>query len=129
MPIELKTDLWIDALIRRAQTAGAFAYLSRRGDRDSGSVLVLVRGEKGLTLYTPERDMLGRRLWHGTILDEAEATRQIDQRLDFDPDMNLIEIEDRDNRHFIDEAIRPMEELQADEAAAVNAAKALFRDR
>ena len=125
---QLKTGIWVDALIRRAQVAGAFACVVERGDRDAGSVLVAVRGESGLTLYVPERDMEGARVWRGEALDEAALSARIASRLDFDPDLMVVEIDDRAGRHFIEEPVlnSGSPEAGADAAAA---ARALFRDR
>ena len=124
----LKTGIWVDALIRRAQVGGAFACVLRRGDRDAGSVVVVVSGRDGLTLYTPERDMQGERVWRPEALDAAALAARIDDRQSFDPDLTVVEIEDRDGRHFIEEPVvdpRP----QAGVADAAAAARALFRDR
>jgi hypothetical protein len=38
----LSTDIWVGALIRRAELAGAFATVLRKGDPRAGSVLVKV---------------------------------------------------------------------------------------
>ncbi len=139
---QLKTGLWVDALIRRAQVGGAFACVVQRGDRDAGSVLVCVRGRDALTLYTPERDMQGERCWRAETMGEEELTRRIEQRLDFDPDLMVVEIDDAAGRHFIEEPLvevtspQPLHapspqdpSPQAETADAVAAAKALFRDR
>lgn len=105
-----------------------------RGDRDAGSVLVTVRAGDGLCLYTPERDMQGDRVWREDRLDEADLYARIASRRDFDPDLIVVEIEDRDGRHFIEETVvraeqGPGSEAQADAAEHVAAAQALFRGR
>lgn len=105
-----------------------------RGDRDAGSVLVTVRAGDGLCLYTPERDMQGERVWREDRLDEDALYARIAARRDFDPDLMVIEIEDRDGRHFIEETVIRAEpgldsEAQADAAEHAAAAQALFRDR
>ena len=38
----LSTDVWVGALIRRAQAGGAFATVVRKGDERGGTVLVKV---------------------------------------------------------------------------------------
>lgn len=126
--MQLKTGIWVDALIRRAQAQGAYACVVTRGDRDAGSVLVCVRGREGLTLYSPERDMDGQRCWRGEGLEETELTRRIAQRLDFDPDLIVVEIDDPSGRHFIEEPVTRPEE-PGDGADAAAAARAAFRDR
>ncbi len=140
--MRLKTGIWVDALIRRAQAGGAFACVVVRGDRDAGSVLVTVRGRDGLMLYTPERNFEGERVWRAESLEEDALSKRIEQRLNFDPDLMVVEIDDAQGRHFIEE---PVEALpikakpasapgspatpQADSEAAAAAARALFRGR
>ncbi|MEM7728463.1 MAG: DUF1491 family protein [Pseudomonadota bacterium] len=125
----LRTGIWIDALIRRAQVGGAFALVSRSGDRDAGSVLVAVRSRDALFVYMAERDMDGRRVWRSRRVDEAGLQQEIAQRTDFDPDLNVIEIDDAQGRHFIEETVMGSEEAQEDAAAASAEARALFQDR
>ena len=127
--VQLKTGVWMDALIRRAEVAGAFAALSHRGDPDAGSVLVRVRGRDGEALYLPERNMDGERIWRIQAGSEEALSALVDERIRFDPDLNVIEIDDRDGRHFIEEPVQTRLELQEDVAASEAAAKALFRDR
>ena len=38
----LPTKLWVDALVRRAQVAGAAAFVLQSGDEERGDVLVKV---------------------------------------------------------------------------------------
>lgn len=126
---QLKTGMWVDALIRRAQVGGAYACVIHRGDRDAGTVLVTVRSREVLSIYTPERDMDGARVWRGEELDEAGLAATIKSRLDFDSDLIVVEIEDPDGRHFIEEAVLTDQEAREDVAELEAAAKALFRGR
>ena len=38
----LSTDIWVSALIRRAELGGAFGVVARKGDARAGAVLVKV---------------------------------------------------------------------------------------
>ncbi len=138
--MRLKTGIWVDALIRRAQAGGAFACVVVRGDRDAGSVMVTVRGRDGLTLYTPERNFEGERVWRAEGQEEDALAKRIEQRLDFDPDLMVVEIDDSAGRHFIEEPVEPMagptaspasppKRAEAGSEDAAAAARALFRDR
>lgn len=149
---QLKTSIWIDALIRRAQVAGAFACVVERGDRDAGTVMVVVRADNSQTLYVPERDFEGQRVWRSRMVDEEGLRAALDSRRRFDPDLCVVEIEDRQGRHFIPEPVieepviedPAIEELNSGDiqtkapaqeqdpagpADALAAAKALFRDQ
>ncbi len=126
---QLKTGIWVDALIRRAQLGGAYGCIIEQGDRDAGTVLVTVRSPAALTLYTPERDMDGARIWRSAELDEPALAAAIKSRLDFDSDLIVVEIEDPDGRHFIEEPVLTDPAIPAAGAEFEAAAKALFRDR
>ncbi len=108
---ELKTDFWASALIRRAQIAGAFAGIVRKGDKDAGAVLVKVATLDGRArLYAPARNGEGARIWldlsAGSLgEDERDIDAHAQKRADSDPDLWLIEIEDRQGRHFLEEPV------------------------
>lgn len=108
---ELKTDFWASALIRRAQIAGAFAGVVRKGDADAGAVLVKVATLDGRArLYAPARNGEGARIWldlsTGALGDEERAVDEAARkRAERDPDLWLIEVEDKHGRHFLEEPV------------------------
>jgi hypothetical protein len=108
---ELKTEFWASALIRRAEIAGAFAGIVRKGDKDAGAVLVKVATMDGRArLYGPARNGEGERIWldlsAGTLGDaEADVDVYVGKRRESDPDLWVIEIEDRQGRHFLEEPV------------------------
>ncbi len=94
-------------MIRRAETAGAFASVLYKGDPDAGAALIKVRTLDDMAvLYRPMRNMAGKRIWlpKGPV-DENEIDQLIAKRLDTDPDLWVIEIEDRKGRHFLTEKV------------------------
>lgn len=108
---ELKTDFWASALIRRASNAGAFAGVTRKGDTDAGAVLVKVATLNGKArLYAPARDGDGERIWldlsAGPLGDvEGDVDAYVRKRSGTDPDLWVIEIEDKHGRHFLEERV------------------------
>lgn len=108
---ELKTDFWASALIRRAQIGGAFAAVARKGDADAGAVLVKVATlDRKARLYAPARNGEGERIWLDLSAgalgdDEAEVDAAIHKRTEQDPDLWVIEVEDRQGRHFLLEPV------------------------
>lgn len=108
---ELKTDFWASALIRRAQIGGAFAGVVRKGDTDAGAVMVKVATMDGKArLYGPARNGEGERIWldlsAGPLGDvEADVDAHIRKRADTDPDIWVIEVEDKLGRHFLQEPV------------------------
>ena len=111
--VELKTEFWVSALIRRAQIAGVFAGVVRKGDADAGAVLVKVATLDGRArLYAPARDGQGERIWldlsRGPLGEnEAEIDAYANKRANGDPDIWIIEIEDKHARNFLSEPIDP----------------------
>ena len=112
MEVRLKTEFWIQALIRRCAIEGIPAYVVRRGDENAGVVLVKVNCLDGrASVYFQARGAEGERIWlaynvdKGKLLPECDADAFIKRQLDFDPDVWVIEIEDRQGRHFLLEPV------------------------
>jgi hypothetical protein len=109
--IELKTDFWVSALIRRAQIEGVFAAIARKGDPDAGAVLVKVATLDGRArLYAPARAGGEERVWldlsAGSLGDlEGDVDGAIAKRAKGDPDLWVVEIEDKHGRTFLTERI------------------------
>lgn len=105
----LSTDIWVAALIRRAELAGAFAVVVRKGDARAGSVLVkaLNRGDRTTRLYSEATRGDGERVWMMPSLSdqETELDRYIERALRIDPDLWVVEIEDKEGRHFLTEPV------------------------
>ena len=134
----LKTDIAVSALIRRAQSAGAFAAIVRRGDGDAGAYLAVTRQYENnadiYTLYRPIRNMEGTRVWWPKgPLSQDELDIYINRRIDEDPDIWVVEIDDAQGRHFLVEPIEEDGQLKtsdSDPDMALKAAiKAVFPDR
>ena len=107
---QLKSRIWVQALIRTAEVAGASAYVMRSGDPDAGAVLVKVSLLNGTAkLYTAARDFEGNRLWTRPLGNNSSPEQDVDaytaRRHDSDPDIWVVEIEDRQGRHFLTEAV------------------------
>ncbi len=107
MSAQLKAHIWASALLRRAQIGGASAFVMAKGDADAGIVMVKVATLDGkASLYSPERNFDGERVWrqHGPRA-EFEIDAYVVKRGKTDPDMWVIEIEDREGRAFLLEDI------------------------
>jgi len=105
----LSTDIWVGALIRRAELGGAFAVVARKGDARAGAVLVKVlnRTDGTARLYAEATRMDGERVWMQPQLtdQEPDLDRYIERAARIDPDIWVVEIEDREGRHFITEKV------------------------
>ena len=101
----LATDVWVGALIRRAQLGGAFATVARHGDPRAGAVLVKIYDSANRTarLYSEATGPDGDRLWMRPLDTEVDA--YIERQAHFDSDLWVVEIEDREGRHFLTEKV------------------------
>jgi hypothetical protein len=110
MQPRLKADIWVAAHIRRCRSAGVDAYLVRRGDSDAGGIVIkLNKFEQGCLVYTPTTSIDGGRAWSvGTgkqLVPEADADAYIDRQKGYDPDIWVLEIEDRSGTYDLGETI------------------------
>ena len=105
----LSTDIWVSALIRRAEIGGAFGVVARKGDARAGAVLVKVlnRTDGTARLYAEATRMDGERVWMQPQLtdQEPDLDRYIERAARIDPDIWVVEIEDREGRHFLTEPV------------------------
>ena len=105
----LSTDLWASALIRRAELAGAFATVARKGDARAGTVIVKAfdTTSRRARLYSEAFGPDGERLWVQPVESEFESELDdyLQRQIRYDPDLWIIEIEDREGRHFITEKV------------------------
>lgn len=128
MTPRLKSEFWVSALVKRAQSLGGFSTVLRKGDRDAGIALIILRNKHNQTLYTPERNFEGERQWREvSVGDQAELDTLVNRRIDNDPDIWLIEIEsDQPAETLIGEpVIKGLSEPDPTQAAA----EALFRGK
>ena len=111
--MRVTADIFVRALMRRAEGEGAFAHVARRGAHEAGAIHVLVDDLSGnLSLYGPaiggwdrdEADGMDDRRF--TLLretaDRADIAAWLERETRFDADLWLIEVEDRQGRSFLD---------------------------
>ena len=110
MSDRLPATLEATALMRQAESCGGFATLVRRGDPDSGSIVMIV-AERGVPQALIERQMGKDFLYRWTIAATGDALigdkflKSIADRTRFDPDFWLIELDIPDAERFIAETI------------------------
>jgi hypothetical protein len=113
MARDIPSGLWVSALVRRAQLAGSFATVLHAGDPDRGDVLVKVRMNDGrcrLFAPAPGAEAAARfsrvAVSEGAMSEaEADVDGAIDRRIKRDRDLWVVEIEDREGRHFLTERV------------------------
>lgn len=109
MTPRLKPGIFVRATIRRAEVAGAQAYVARKGTEEAGAVfLKLSRLDGTCTVLSQVRGGGGELVWMkplGDSSDDATAQAWFDKQIKYDPDIWVLEIEDREGRAFVDEPI------------------------
>ena len=109
MAPRLKAGIFVRALIRRAEVAGAQAFVARKGVEESGALFLKLNRLDGTVLVLSQaRRGEGELVWArplGDWTDEDKARSYLDKQVKFDPDLWIVEIEDREGRAFVDEPI------------------------
>ncbi len=110
--MRLKSAIFVSALLRRAQVEGAFAVVVRRGAEEAGAIFIKVSALDGTAaLYGPalqsafDDETSGQRLFSPILppgTPEADVEARLAKEIRFDSDIHIVEIEDRQGRHFLD---------------------------
>jgi hypothetical protein len=115
--MRLKSGIWVAAYLRRCNVEGVFAAVRRRGAEEAGAVFILInRLDGNATLYGPAPQALfeeaqpSDRLFTAVLggqsgVPAADAEARIAREVKFDPDVWVIEVEDRAGRHFLDRVV------------------------
>ncbi len=105
MAPRLTSDFWVGAYLRRLDMHNIPAFVTAKGDATAGAVLVKLNTLDGkAAAYQRSFDIEGDRIWV-TLAEgpEAEVDAALARQRDFDPDLWVIEVEDRQGRHLLDE--------------------------
>ena len=111
--MRLKSEIWVRAYLRRCQAENVPAVVVRRGDEAAGAIFICIDKLDGtVILYGPAPAGLSEteaeRRWMSCFgprpVDQAEANLYLARQREFDPDLWIIEIEDKAGRHFLGEA-------------------------
>ena len=108
--MRLRTDIWVSALIRQAENAGALVTVAKKGAVEAGTVFLIIDGGEGTSdLYGPApqsvfdtdrpADRVFVRLAAAVTLPDLETRLSSERR--FDPDLWIVEIQDRQRRPFV----------------------------
>ncbi len=105
----LPTHLEVNALIRRVGAEGGFATVLARGERDAGTLLIVLLGRnRDSRAYERMPQLDGSRAWSlSRVEDPADPfafADYLDRRKAQDPDIWIVELDVRDGERFIDGA-------------------------
>jgi hypothetical protein len=103
----LTSDFWVRTYLARLEQAGIPAFVTAKGDATAGAVLVKVASLDGQArAYQRSFDLMAdTRIW--VVLTEGgemDVDAAIARQRKFDPDLWVIEVEDRQGRSLLDEA-------------------------
>jgi hypothetical protein len=110
--MRLRADIWVSAYLRRCEVEGAAAVLRRRGAAEAGAIFIKIdRLDGTAALFGPapqseignsgiER-MFGR-VHAAAWLSPGEVEARLGKEIAFDPDIWIVEVEDRAGRCFLD---------------------------
>ena len=102
----LTSIFWVRAYLARLNCVNIPAYIVRSGEEQAGAILVKVNTLDGnACVFQRSFDLsVNRRIW--TLLDEGkeqDLDAMLDRQRQRDPDLWIVEVEDRDGRHLLDE--------------------------
>lgn len=98
--MRLAAGLKVAALLRTVQAAGGFAMVLSRGDKEAGSIAVVVRETGEDVMLAPVMAMSGGYAW--TEAARGDAVPGWSERArNRDPDLWIVEIDVADARKFI----------------------------
>lgn len=109
--MRLRADIWVSAYIRRCEVEGAFAVLRRRGAAEAGAIFIkldCLDGRAALFGPAPQSearegvDRTFARTHKEEWLEPAEIEARLAREIRFDPDLWIVEVEDRAGRSFLD---------------------------
>jgi hypothetical protein len=114
--MRLKSGIWVLAYVRRCHVEGVFAAIRRRGADEAGAIFIKVnRLDDTADVYGPALqsafdweypvDRAFSRAMKTMPAPDAEAEAYLARQVRFDPDVWIIETEDRAGRHFLDRLV------------------------
>jgi hypothetical protein len=111
--MRLKSALWVAAYLRRCQVEGVFGVVRRRGAEEAGAIFVRIcrldgtsdlfgpapqsafdAAEAAARAFTPSFAALPA--------TDAEVEAYLAREVKFDPDVWIVEVDDRAGRNFLD---------------------------
>jgi hypothetical protein len=118
--MRLKSGIWVSAYLRRCNVEGVFAAVRRRGAEEAGAIFIKANRLDGTgTLYGPAPQavfdearpvdrMFMALVGRGAPAADAELEARLVKEIRFDPDLWIVEVEDRAGRNFLDNVMHDL---------------------
>ena len=109
--MRLRSDIWVKAYLRTCASHGAHGVEVRHGDDDAGAIYIkIARLDGTASAFGPAPagwdGAASERKWIPLTKDPVGVERDIDEMLrraaEFDTDIWIVEVEDRDGRNFLE---------------------------
>ena len=104
MSDQLPTDILVTAQIRIAANNGIPIFVRHRGDNNSGTIVLKINKLDGsarvLTQVMQDEKLVWAPVSKKDPMPDEDAENYLKQRVDFDPDVWLLEVEDKEGRHW-----------------------------
>jgi hypothetical protein len=106
----LLTHIMVGAAVRQGAGMGIPVTVAKRGEAERGAVLIkLNRGPAGCTALVQGRNLAGDLVWQRATgpepVPEATCDAYVAKALHRDPDLWVVEVEDRAGRHLFAGAV------------------------
>jgi len=114
--MRLKSGIWVSAYLRRCQVEGVDAVLRRRGADEAGAVFIKISRLDGTAeVFAPapqsafDEARPADRVFAPALkmqpAPDSDAEAYLTRQIKFDPDIWIIEVEDRAGRNFLDKVV------------------------
>lgn len=114
--MRLKSSIWVAAYIRRCMLENAYAVVRRRGAEEAGAIFVRIDRLDGTSdLFGPapqtefdETKPIDRAFMaslRGQPRPNEEAEAYLAKQIKFDPDIWIVEVEDKAGRNFLERIV------------------------
>lgn len=114
--MRLKSSIWVSAYVRRCMIEGAYAVVRRRGAEEAGAIFVKIDrldGTSDLFGPAPQTEFDAAqpvdRAFMASLRDQPKPNDEVEtylgKQIKFDPDIWIVEVEDKNGRNFLDRIV------------------------
>ena len=114
--MRLKSAIWVAAYLRRRHIDGTFAVVRRRGAEEAGAVFIKIdRLDGTVELFGPASqsafdearptDRIFSPCFRKQPVPDCEAESYLSRQIRYDPDLWIIDVEDRRGAHLLDQVV------------------------
>ena len=108
--MRVKSEVWVRAYLRRCQAQGVSVVIAQRGDESAGAIFIRIdRLDGTVSLFGPvpsgtagsETDRRWMSCFEAHAVSAEEAESYLSRQRGFDPDLWIVDVEDKGGRHFL----------------------------